>query len=313
MSWAYGPSDEAENLRVLGRALEIGVNFWDTADVYGAGKNELLLAQALKGRRERVFLASKFGNVYDRSMTTHQDLAGDEKAWVVDGTPGYVRKCCEASLRRLNVDHIDLYYQHRVDPRTPIEDTVGEMAKLVEEGKVRYLGLSEAAAETIRRANKVHPIAAVQTEYSLWTRDVEPEILPACRELGIAFVAYSPLGRGFLTGSIQKDEDLAPDDMRRNHPRFQGENLKQNQALAQRVKSVAERKGVTPAQVALAWLLAQGEDILPIPGTRHIRYLEQNAAAADIALTQQDYEELERLPEAVGFRYPQVGAKFLNG
>lgn len=313
MSWAYGTADEVENLKVLNRALALGVTFWDTADVYGAGENEKLLAKVLQGNRESVFLATKFGNVYDRSLTSHQDLAADESAWVVDGTPEYVRKCCDLSLQRLGVDHIDLYYQHRVDPRTPVEETFGALSELVKEGKVRHLGISEAAADTIRRAHKVHPLSAVQTEYSLWTRDVEAEILPVCRELGIAFVPYSPLGRGFLTGTFKKTDDLAPDDMRRNHPRFQEGNIEQNQALADCVKAVADRKGVTPAQVALAWVLAQGDDLIPIPGTKHVKYLEQNAGASDVLLTQGDLDELSEIGTAAGNRYPERGAVFLNG
>jgi aryl-alcohol dehydrogenase-like predicted oxidoreductase len=313
MSWAYGPTDEDENLKVLHRALELGVNFWDTADVYGAGKNEELLGKVLATKRDQVFLATKFGNVYDRSMTAHQDLARDESAWVVDGTPEYVRKCCELSLQRLGVDHIDLYYQHRVDPRTPVEETFGALAELVKEGKVRYLGISEAAAETIRRAHKVHPLTAVQTEYSLWTRDVEEAILPTTRELGITFVPYSPLGRGFLTGQIKSSEDLAPDDMRRNHPRFQDENMIRNLRLVEQVQAVASRKGVTPAQVALAWVLTQGQDLVPIPGTKHVKYLEQNATAAEVQLTQRDIEELDSLGPAMGERYPERGKVFLNG
>jgi aryl-alcohol dehydrogenase-like predicted oxidoreductase len=313
MSWGYGESDETENLRVLNRSLELGVTFWDTADLYGAGKNEELIARVLKDKREQVFLATKFGNVYDRPMTAHQDLVQQGDAWIVDGTPDYVRKCCDRSLQRLGVDHIDLYYQHRVDPRTPIEDTVGAMAELVEAGKVRYIGLSEPAADTIRRAHKVHAITAVQTEFSLWTRDVEESVLPTCRELGIAFVPYSPLGRGFLTGEIKSSGDLATDDIRRNHPRFKEENLVQNLNLVEQVKTIAQRKGVTPAQVALAWVLAQGEAIIPIPGTKHVKYLEQNAAAAEVQLTQRDIDELSGIQSAVGDRYPQVGAKFLNG
>jgi aryl-alcohol dehydrogenase-like predicted oxidoreductase len=313
MSWGYGQSNDAESLRVLNRSLELGVNFWDTADLYGAGKNEELLAQALKNHREQVFLATKFGNVYDRTMTAHQDLVEQGDTWIVDGTPDYVRQCCDRSLQRLGVDQIDLYYQHRVDPRTPIEETVGAMAQLVKAGKVRFLGLSEPAADTIRRAHKVHPITAVQTEYSLWTRHVEEAVLPTCRELGIAFVPYSPLGRGFLTGEIKSSGDLDEGDLRRNHPRFKEENLMQNLSLVDQVKAVAERKGVTPAQVALAWVLSQGDEIIPIPGTKHVKYLEQNAAAAEVQLTQRDMDDLSNIPHAVGDRYPQVGAKFLNG
>ncbi|HVT11235.1 MAG TPA: aldo/keto reductase [Fimbriimonadaceae bacterium] len=313
MSHAYGPSDEGESLRVLDRSLELGVNFWDTADLYGAGKNELLLAKALATKRERVFLATKFGNVYDRSLTAHQDLVKEETFWIVDGTPEYVRKCCDLSLERLGIDHIDLYYQHRVDPRTPIEETVGAMADLVKAGKVRYLGLSEAAPDTIRRAHKVHPITAVQTEYSLWTRDVEAEILPTCQELGIAFVPYSPLGRGFLTGAIKSPEDLPEDDWRRMNPRFQGDNFEKNLDLVRQVESIASRKEATPAQIALAWVLTRGENVIPIPGTKKLKYLEQNAAAAEVKLTQKDLDELEHLTQATGHRYPPQSAQFLNG
>lgn len=313
MSFAYGPADESESLRVLDRSLELGVNFWDTADMYGAGKNELLLANALASKRERVFLATKFGNVHDRTLTSHQDLVKEEAYWIVDGTPEYVRKCCDLSLQRLGVDHIDLYYQHRVDPRVPIEDTVGAMAGLVEAGKVRYLGLSEAAPETIRRAHKTHPITAVQTEYSLWTRDVEAEILPVCKELGITFVPYSPLGRGFLTGEIKSPKDLPPDDWRRMNPRFQGENFDKNLDLVRQVEDVASRKDATPAQIALAWVLTRGENVIPIPGTKRVKYLEQNAAAADVQLTRQDLDELENLTPATGHRYPEQAAQFLNG
>jgi aryl-alcohol dehydrogenase-like predicted oxidoreductase len=313
MSWAYGTTDEQESLRVLDRALELGVNFWDTADVYGAGKNEELLAKALKSHRESVFLASKFGNVYDPPMTTHQDQVTDPAQWIVDGTPSYVRKCCDLSLQRLGIDHIDLYYQHRVDPLVPVEETFGALSELVSEGKVRFLGISEAAPETIRRAHATHPLAAVQTEYSLWTLDVETEILPTCRELGITFVPYSPLGRGFLTGEIKSSSDLAPDDMRRLHPRFQDQNLIENLRIVEQVKAVASRKEVTPAQVALAWVLAQGGDLVPIPGTKHVKYLEQNVAASEVLLTQRDIEDLGEIKPPEGHRYPERGVKFLNG
>lgn len=287
MSYAYGPSDERECLHVLDRSLELGVCFWDTADVYGAGANERLLAKALASKRDRVFLATKFGNVFDRSLTTHRDLVRDEAFWIIDGSPDYVRKCCDLSLQRLGVDHIDLYYQHRVDPRTPIEETVGAMAELVRAGKVRYLGLSEPAPQTIRRAHKIHPISAVQTEYSLWTRHVETEVLPTCRELGVTFVPYSPLGRGFLTGAIKSPDELAADDWRRMNPRFREENFAQNLRLVEQLEAVASRKNAAPAQIALAWVLAQGEDLIPIPGTKRVPYLEQNAAAAEIELTRE--------------------------
>ncbi|MBS1714684.1 MAG: aldo/keto reductase [Armatimonadetes bacterium] len=312
MSWAYGTADKDEALRTLDRALELGVDFWDTADVYGAGDNEKLLAGSLKGRRDRVFLATKFGNVYDRSMTSHQDLVQQDKGWIVDGTPAYVRKCAELSLSRLGTDAIDLYYQHRVDPRVPIEETVGEMVRLKEEGKIRHLGLSEASAETVRRAHKVHPIAAVQSEYSLWTRDFEADVIPTCQELGITFVPYSPLGRGFLTGTITKPEDLEENDWRRQSPRFQPENLERNSALAARVKAVADELLCTPAQVALAWVLAKGPDMVPIPGTKRVRYLEDNVGATKVTLSPHHIEALDGF-ETSGARYAPMGMEYVNG
>lgn len=303
MSEFYGASDEAESLATLDRSIEIGVTFWDTADMYGSGENEKLLAKVLKDRRDEVFLATKFGNV----RGPNGEFLG------VRGTPEYVKQACDASLRRLGVDRIDLYYQHRVDPNVPIEDTVGAMAELVSEGKVRFLGLSEAAAGTVRRAAAVHPIAALQTEYSLWTRDVEAEILPTCRELGVALVAYSPLGRGFLTGRFRSLDDLPADDYRRNNPRFQGENFAKNLALADRIKEIADSKGGTPAQIAIAWLLAQGDDVIPIPGTRTTGRLEENAASVDVTLTPDELKELtDALPEAAGTRYPEAGMKAVN-
>ncbi len=305
MSEFYGSADEARSLQVIDRALEIGINFLDTADMYGVGTNEELLGRALRGRRDRAVLATKFGNV-----------RGDDGAFLgVDGRPEYVRKACDASLRRLGVDTIDLYYQHRVDPKTPIEDTVGVMAELVQEGKVRHLGLSEAAPETIRRAYAVHPISALQTEYSLWSRDPEDELLALCDELGITFVAYSPLGRGFLTGAIRSIDDLDVDDWRRNNPRFQGENFQKNLELVDAVRALAGEKGVTPAQLALAWILVREEGIVPIPGTRRIERLEQNAAATEIDLTPEELERLDRIAPrgvAAGTRYPEGGMRAVD-
>lgn len=301
MSDFYGDRDEQESLATLDRALELGINFWDTSDAYGPHKNEELVGGALKGRRSKVFLATKFGLVRDPA---------DPQKRGVDGGPAYVRKAVEGSLRRLGIETIDLYYQHRVDPRTPIEETVGAMARLVEEGKVRFLGLSEAAPATLERAAKVHPIAALQTEYSLWTRDPEPEVLPTCRKLGIAFVAYSPLGRGFLTGAIKSPEDFDADDTRRFHPRFQGENFARNLELVEKVKRLAAEAGVSASQLALAWVLAQGQDVVPIPGTKRRKYLEENAAAVELSLAPELVEELQAIfpPDAAaGERYaPQM-------
>jgi aryl-alcohol dehydrogenase-like predicted oxidoreductase len=285
MSEFYGTTDEGEAIATIQRAIELGVTFLDTADMYGWGGNERLVAKAIAGRRDQVVLATKFGSM--------RGPAGEFLG--ISGTPEYVRSACEASLERLGVDTIDLYYQHRVDPETPIEDTVGAMAELVQEGKVRYIGLSEAAPDTIRRAHAVHPISALQTEYSLWSRDPEPEILPAVRELGIGFVAYSPLGRGFLTGGIRSVERLDEKDFRRRGPRFQGENLERNLELVAVVEALAAEKGAKPSQVALAWVLSRGDDIVPIPGTKRRSYLEENAAAAEIELTA---EELDRLEQA---------------
>jgi aryl-alcohol dehydrogenase-like predicted oxidoreductase len=302
MSEFYGPRDETESIAVVHRAIDLGITFLDTADIYGQGRNEELVGRALQGRRNQVVLATKFGNV-----------RGQDGSFIgVNGKPEYVRSACEASLRRLDVDVIDLYYLHRVDPNTPIEDTVGAMASLIREGKVRFLGLSEAGPETIRRAQAVHPIAALQTEYSLWSRDPENEILPVIRELGIGFVAYSPLGRGFLSGRIRRIEDLAPDDWRRNTPRFQGENLERNLQLVAEIESIAREKQCTPSQLALAWVLAQGKDIVPIPGTKRTRYLEENVTAVQVRLSPEDLARINRaLPHgaASGARYPEAAMK----
>lgn len=298
MSEFYAGRDENESVATLLRALDLGITFWDTADMYGPFTNEELVGRVLKGRRDQVILATKFGIVRDPQNPSVRGVCGQ---------PDYVRSACEASLRRLGVDCIDLYYQHRVDPSTPIEETVGAMAALVRAGKVRYLGLSEAGPETLRRACKVHPIAALQSEYSLWTRDPEDEILATCRQLGIGFVAYSPLGRGFLTGQFKRPEDIPADDYRRHSPRFQGENFEKNLQLVTQVEQIAQRKGCTPSQLALAWVLAQGSDIVPIPGTKRRRYLEENAAALTVQLSPDELRQMDAvapLGVASGARYP---------
>ena len=305
MSEFYGTGDEVESIATVHRALELGITFLDTADMYGPFTNEKLVGKAIEGRRDEVVLATKFGNVRGEN--------GERLG--ISGDPDYVRRACDASLERLGVDHIDLYYQHRVDPDTLLEETWGAMKELVDAGKVRFLGISEAAPETIRKAHSVHPISALQTEYSLWSRDVEDEILPTVRELGIGFVPYSPLGRGFLTGQITSPEDFEEDDFRRNSPRFQGENFQRNLDLVERVREVAQEKGVTTGQLALAWLLHQEDDIVLIPGTKRREYLEENAAAADIELSGEDLQRIEEAAPvgvAAGERYDEASMKTLN-
>ncbi len=305
MSEYYGVRDEQESSATIHRALNLGISFLDTADVYGLGHNEEFIGKTIRDRRHEVILATKFGFV----------RSGDGSLLGVNGRPEYVRSACAASLRRLRVDVIDLYYQHRVDPETPIEDTVGAMADLVREGKVRYLGLSEAGPQTIRRAYAVHPICALQSEYSLWTRDPEAEILPLCRELGIGFVPFSPLGRGFLTGQLKSPEDFPADDLRRGSPRFQGENFQRNLDLVQRIDEIASTKGLKPSQLALAWVLAQGEDIVPIPGTKRRTYLEENVAAIKVQLTLEDFQRIDEVAPhgiAAGPRYPERLMKMVN-
>ncbi len=306
MSEFYGNTDEAESLRTINRAIDLGVNFLDTADMYGPFKNEILLSKVLKDRRKEVILATKFGIM--RSAT-------DPTVRGFNGSREYCKKACEGSLQRLGIETIDLYYLHRIDSNVPIEETVGAMADLVKEGKVRYIGLSEAAPATLRKAFKEHPITALQTEYSLWSREPEDEIIPTCRELGVGFVPYSPLGRGFLTGEIKSFDDLAPDDFRRMSPRFQGENFEKNLVLVDKIKQLAVEKGCTASQLALAWVMAQGDDIFPIPGTKRVKYLEENIGAADIQLSSDELAEINTIAPknvAAGTRYPAASMQFVN-
>jgi aryl-alcohol dehydrogenase-like predicted oxidoreductase len=300
MARSYGAATDQESLATIGRALDLGVSFLDTADMYGRGQNEELVGRAIRTRRAEATVATKFGNVINADGSRG-----------IDGSPDYVRRACDASLSRLGIDEIDLYYQHRVDPRVPIEETVGAMAELVHQGKVKHLGLSEAGASTIRRAHATHPISALQTEYSLWTRDVEAEILPTCRELGIGFVAYSPLGRGFLTGKVTSNTSLEEGDWRRHHPRFQGENFTRNRELVERIEAIASDKGVSASQLALAWVMAQGDDVVPIPGTRRISHLESNVAAVDVVLSAEELSALDDaapLGAAAGDRYADMSS-----
>ncbi len=308
MSAFYGSADEDEGIKTIQRALELGVNFIDTAQLYGPLTNEMLVGRAIKGHRDEYVIATKFNRRLDDGVPGDMSTVGPQ-----DGSAGHVRSSIDGSLERLGTDYVDLYYQHRVDPNVPIEETVGAMAELVREGKIRHIGLSEAAPETIRRGNAVHPITAVQTEYSLWTRDPETEVLPTCRELGIGFVPYAPLGRGFLAGRFTSPDELDENDFRRSGPRFTGENLKANLALAAKVKEIAAEKGVTPAQLAIAWVLARGDDLVPIPGTKRRTYLDQNAAAVDVELTHDDLTRIDaELPEPAGERYDEAGMAAVN-
>ena len=308
MSAFYGSTDEGEAIATIQRALELGIDFLDTAQLYGPLTNEELVGRAIKGHRDEYVIATKFARRVDQAKPGEMSTVGP-----LDGSPDHVRSSIDGSLQRLGTDHVDLYYQHRVDPKVPIEETVGAMAELVEQGKVRHIGLSEAAPETIRRAQAVHPITAVQTEYSLWTRDPEPEVLPTCRELGIGFVPYSPLGRGFLSGRFKSPDDLDEGDFRKHGPRFTGDNLQANLRIAEKVAEIAEEKGITPAQLALAWVLARGDDLVPIPGTKRRKYLEDNARAVDVELTDEDLARLDaELPTVAGARYDEAGMASVN-